>query len=188
MFKFSRKKKNKGFTLVELIVVIAILAILVGLLAPQYTKYVEKSRKSADVSNLENLVTGLKVAAADHEYQLSGNTAGENTVYKIEINDRKTILTVPKVADAAENATATYDTYAAQALNAYAGTTFETDGTKRILEDGSVTLKSSKWGKPDGASGTTAIMATITINNDTDAVTVVYSNNVKQYSQNGKLD
>ena len=33
MFK-RNKKDNKGFTLVELVIVIAILAILVGLLAP----------------------------------------------------------------------------------------------------------------------------------------------------------
>ena len=75
---FNRKKKdNKGFTLVELVVVIAILAILVGLLAPQYTKYVEKSRKSADATNVENVVTAIKVAASDGEYDLP---AGEYTV------------------------------------------------------------------------------------------------------------
>lgn len=35
MFKFlkDRKKDNKGFTLVELVIVVAILAILVGILA-----------------------------------------------------------------------------------------------------------------------------------------------------------
>ena len=63
---FNKKKKdNKGFTLVELVVVIAILAILVGLLAPQYTKYVEKARKSSDASNLENMVKAVEVAIAD---------------------------------------------------------------------------------------------------------------------------
>ena len=67
MFKFLKEKKkdNKGFTLVELVVVIAILAILVGLLAPQYTKYVEKSRKSADVNNMDELVKAIQVYAVD---------------------------------------------------------------------------------------------------------------------------
>ena len=61
----NKKKDNKGFTLVELVIVVAILAILVGLLAPQYTKYVERSRKSADASNLENMVRAVEIAAAD---------------------------------------------------------------------------------------------------------------------------
>ena len=74
---FKRKKKdNKGFTLVELVIVVAILAILVGILAPQYTKYVEKSRKAADVSNLENLVTAFKTAAADGTTDIKAGTYG----------------------------------------------------------------------------------------------------------------
>ena len=68
---FNRKKKdNKGFTLVELVIVIAILAILVGILAPQYTKYVEKSRKSADASNLDEMVKAVQVYAADAENEI----------------------------------------------------------------------------------------------------------------------
>ena len=66
MFKLLNKKKNnKGFTLVELVIVVAILAILVGLLAPQYTKYVEKSRKAADADNLEEMVKAVQVYEAD---------------------------------------------------------------------------------------------------------------------------
>ena len=75
---FNRKKKdNKGFTLVELVIVIAILAILVGLLAPQYTKYVEKSRKTADANNMDEIVKVIKVYAADPATQL---TKGKYTV------------------------------------------------------------------------------------------------------------
>ena len=71
MFKLLNKKKNnKGFTLVELVIVIAILALLVGLLAPQYTKYVEKSRKAADASNMDELVKVVKVYAGDTDSEL----------------------------------------------------------------------------------------------------------------------
>ena len=85
---FNRKKKdNKGFTLVELVIVVAILAILVGLLAPQYTKYVEKSRKSADASNLDNIVTAFKVAAADQDYDIDAAS------YAIVMSIDKTTIT-----------------------------------------------------------------------------------------------
>lgn len=61
----NRKKDNKGFSLVELIIVIAIMAILVGVLAPQYLKYVEKSRRSADLDQLDSVYTACTTAASD---------------------------------------------------------------------------------------------------------------------------
>ena len=75
MFKLLNKKKNnKGFTLVELVIVVAILAILVGLLAPQYTKYVEKSRKAADASNMNELVKVVQTYAGDTDNELAKGT------------------------------------------------------------------------------------------------------------------
>ena len=61
----KEKMNNKGFSLVELIIVIAIMAVLVVVLAPQYLKYVERSRNSTDISNATALVTAIQVYAAD---------------------------------------------------------------------------------------------------------------------------
>lgn len=95
MLKFLRDKKkdNKGFTLVELVIVVAILAILVGILAPQYTKYVEKSRKAADASNLENLVTVVKTAASDSTDKIAVGT------YTITITQSGTSVTGGDLTD-----------------------------------------------------------------------------------------
>lgn len=88
MFKLLNKKKNnKGFTLVELVIVIAILAILVGILAPQYTKYVEKSRKSADASNMDELVKAVQVYAADGSNNIAVKSGENNITGTISIGD-----------------------------------------------------------------------------------------------------
>lgn len=67
MKKNKTKMNNKGFSLVELIVVIAIMAVLVGVLAPQFIKYVERSRQSTDIQNIEEVANALQVYFADNE-------------------------------------------------------------------------------------------------------------------------
>lgn len=68
-------KNNKGFSLVELIIVIAIMAVLVGVLAPTYLQYVEKSKKSNDVSTVDSIVNAIEICAIDPEVQVAGDWA-----------------------------------------------------------------------------------------------------------------
>ena len=70
-----KKMNNKGFSLVELIVVIAIMAVLVGVLAPQFIKYVESSRRSTDVSNAENIRSAVLADIADGIITGSGSSS-----------------------------------------------------------------------------------------------------------------
>ena len=84
----EKKMNNKGFSLVELIIVIAIMAILIVVLAPQYLKYVEKSRNSTDVSNATEIVTALQVYAADPDATVKIPTSA----VKVTVNDSGTTL------------------------------------------------------------------------------------------------
>ena len=56
---------NKGFSLVELIIVIAIMAILVGVMAPQLLKYVERTRESADKQVADTVRTAIVTTLLD---------------------------------------------------------------------------------------------------------------------------
>lgn len=56
---------NKGFSLVELIIVVAIMAVLIGVLAPQYMRYVERTRLQKDNSAIAEIANAAKIAMAD---------------------------------------------------------------------------------------------------------------------------
>lgn len=60
-----KKTNNKGFSLVELIVVVAIMAVLMVVLAPQYLRYVERTRLQKDNSAIAEIANAVKIAMAD---------------------------------------------------------------------------------------------------------------------------
>lgn len=61
----KKEGKNKGFSLVELIVVIAILAILAIVIAPQVMKYVGQSKESVDKTNMTLYKSATSTALAN---------------------------------------------------------------------------------------------------------------------------
>ncbi len=60
-----KKSSNKGFTLVELIIVIAIIAVLAAVLAPRYLQYVERSREANDVQVAVSIMRATTAAMND---------------------------------------------------------------------------------------------------------------------------
>lgn len=83
----KKQKNNKGFSLVELIVVIAIMAVLVGVLAPQLMKYVEKSREATDIQNCDSIASALKAYYADKEDQTDDVTINVTSTGVSETDD-----------------------------------------------------------------------------------------------------
>ena len=63
----SRKKNQKGFTLVELMIVVAIIGILAAIAIPQFQAYRAKAFNAAAESDLKNFKTAMEAALADNQ-------------------------------------------------------------------------------------------------------------------------
>ena len=74
-------KKNKGFSLVELIIVIAIMAILAAAIAPALIRYIDKSRKADDVTAAGTIATAANAAFTNEAaYEAVMNDMKGNTL------------------------------------------------------------------------------------------------------------
>lgn len=81
MKREQKSLTNKGFSLVELIIVVAIMAVLIGVLAPQYLRYVEKSRLQKDNTSISEFANVLKMSAAEEAVVSSLAAAGETFTF-----------------------------------------------------------------------------------------------------------
>ncbi len=80
-----KKMNNKGFSLVELIIVIAIMAILAGAIAPALIRYIDKSRKSNDVTSGKAIKTAIESAMTDEDIFAYLTSAADDKVVTITI-------------------------------------------------------------------------------------------------------
>ncbi len=61
----ERSSRNRGFSLVELIIAVAIMAVLIGVMTPAYLRYVEKTKMTKDCTAIGSVMDSVTTVAAD---------------------------------------------------------------------------------------------------------------------------
>ena len=65
VMKKQKSMRNKGFSMVELLIVMAIMAILVGVIGSQAIPYLEKARESKDLTTLDTVYNSFQAAIVE---------------------------------------------------------------------------------------------------------------------------
>lgn len=65
LMKLTKKKGQKGFTLIELMIVIAIIGILAAIAIPQFTAYRQRAYNSAANADIKNAYTAAQAVFSD---------------------------------------------------------------------------------------------------------------------------
>src|SRR4051812_25912498 len=70
-----RKLKERGFTLIELMIVVAIIGILAAVAIPAFMEYMKKSKSSEASLNLNKIGKNLKAMFQNESSFTTGNTS-----------------------------------------------------------------------------------------------------------------
>lgn len=75
------KKTNKGFTLVELIIVIAVIGVLAAILIPTFANVIDKANRKSAFSDAKN---ALQIFLAENTTGEGGAIVPENAVFYVD--------------------------------------------------------------------------------------------------------
>ena len=77
MISLDKKRPQRGFTLVELLIVVIILAILAAIIVPQFTAATDDAAQSAYDSNIANIRSAIDLYRQQHgEYPSAAQSTG----------------------------------------------------------------------------------------------------------------
>lgn len=88
--KNRKEEANKGFSLVELIIVIAIMAILVGIVGTQVIPYINKSKESKDYQIINSYSTAATTAYSTYAEKITADTTVD--VYAASLSGNAKLL------------------------------------------------------------------------------------------------
>jgi type IV pilus assembly protein PilA len=91
MFTRMNKKNEKGFTLIELMIVIAIIGILAAIAIPQFSAYRTRSYNSSAQSDVRNIATAQEAYYVDHSTYTNNYADLEGASYGYEQSANVTV-------------------------------------------------------------------------------------------------